>query len=85
MFLFVSSFRLTDTEPVYEEVIRQIAQTYSKTYPIEVRLKLLGTTEPRTAEIAVTEIGLPISPQEFLEKFHKLCRPLLANCLMKPG
>lgn len=82
---FVSKSGLSDTEPVYEEVIRQIAQTYNKTYPIEVRLKLLGTTEPRTAEIAVTDLGLPITPQEFLEKFHVLCRKLLANCPMKPG
>ncbi|KAM7353155.1 pseudouridine 5'-phosphatase-like Gs1l isoform 2-T2 [Cochliomyia hominivorax] len=76
---------LPDTEPVYEEVIRQIAQSYNKTYPIEIRLKILGTTEPRTAEIAVTDIGLPISPQEFLEKFHELCRTLLTNCPLKPG
>ncbi|KAM7353154.1 pseudouridine 5'-phosphatase-like Gs1l isoform 1-T1 [Cochliomyia hominivorax] len=76
---------LLDTEPVYEEVIRQIAQSYNKTYPIEIRLKILGTTEPRTAEIAVTDIGLPISPQEFLEKFHELCRTLLTNCPLKPG
>lgn len=77
--------RFTDTEPVYEEVIRQIAQSYNKPYPIEVRLKLLGTTEPRTAEIAVTDLGLPLTPQEFLEKFHALCQKGLSQCPMKPG
>ncbi|XP_011291370.1 probable pseudouridine-5'-phosphatase isoform X2 [Musca domestica] len=76
---------LLDTESVYEEVIRQIAQEYDKPYPIETRLKLLGTTEPRTAEIVVNDLGLPITTEEFLQKFHKLCRERLADCPLHKG
>lgn len=70
---------------MYEEVIRQIAQEYDKPYPIETRLKLLGTTEPRTAEIVVNDLGLPIKTEEFLQKFHKLCRERLADCPLHKG
>ncbi|XP_073825690.1 pseudouridine 5'-phosphatase-like Gs1l isoform X2 [Musca autumnalis] len=76
---------LLDTESVYEEVIRQIAQEYDKPYPIETRLKLLGTTEPRTAEIVVNDLGLPITKDEFLQKFHVLCSERLADCPLKQG
>ncbi|TMW40118.1 hypothetical protein DOY81_014802 [Sarcophaga bullata] len=76
---------MPDTEAVYEEVIRQIAQAYNKSYPLETRLKLLGTTEPRTAEIVVTDLALPISTHEFLEQFHKLCRAKLSDCPLKKG
>lgn len=87
-FLFSQYFIVswtTDTEAVYEEVIRQIAQAYNKSYPLETRLKLLGTTEPRTAEIVVTDLALPISTHEFLEQFHKLCRAKLSECPLKKG
>lgn len=85
LFVYIHTLDGTDTEAVYEEVIRQIAQTYDKPYPHEVRLKLLGTTEQRTAEIVVTDLSLPISSEEFLQKFNKLCRERLSDCPMKKG
>ncbi|XP_075152260.1 pseudouridine 5'-phosphatase-like Gs1l isoform X2 [Haematobia irritans] len=76
---------LLDTEPVYEEVIRQIATSHNKPYPLEVRLKLMGTTENRTAEIVVNDLNLPITTDEFLQNFHELCRQRLSNCAIKQG
>ncbi|XP_059221053.1 probable pseudouridine-5'-phosphatase isoform X3 [Stomoxys calcitrans] len=76
---------LLDTEKVYEEIIRQIAQSFDKPYPTEVRLKVMGTTEPRTAEIVVADLSLPITTDEFLHKFHELCRQMLSGCPLTKG
>uniref|UniRef100_A0A1B0C303 Uncharacterized protein n=1 Tax=Glossina palpalis gambiensis TaxID=67801 RepID=A0A1B0C303_9MUSC len=74
-----------DTEIIYEEIIRQIAQEYGKTLPFEVRIKLLGTTNRRTYELAVEELKLPISVEEFGKKFEKLTFEKMTDVKMKPG
>uniref|UniRef100_A0A1B0G9M9 Uncharacterized protein n=1 Tax=Glossina morsitans morsitans TaxID=37546 RepID=A0A1B0G9M9_GLOMM len=74
-----------DTEIIYEEIIRQIAQEYGKTVPFEVRIKLLGRTNRRTYELAVEELKLPISVEEFGKKFEKLTFENMTDVKMKPG
>ncbi|XP_037882649.1 probable pseudouridine-5'-phosphatase isoform X1 [Glossina fuscipes] len=76
---------LLDTEIIYEEIIRQIAQEYGKTLPFEVRIKLLGTTNRRTYELAVEELKLPISVEEFGKKFEKLTFEKMTDVKMKPA
>lgn len=53
-------------------MIADIAKSYGKSYPLDVRMKILGTTEQRTAEIAVNDLKLPISIGEFHKKFNDL-------------
>lgn len=48
-------------------------------------MKLLGTTEQDTAKIAVAEMGLPISPEEFHKKFSVLCQSALLNAPLFAG
>uniref|UniRef100_A0A034WRH8 Putative pseudouridine-5'-monophosphatase n=1 Tax=Bactrocera dorsalis TaxID=27457 RepID=A0A034WRH8_BACDO len=67
---------LLDTEVVYEEIVRQIAGSFNKSYPRDVRLKLLGTTEQKSAEIAVNELELPIT---LMRGAERLLRHLDAN------
>uniref|UniRef100_A0A1A9WKN8 Pseudouridine-5'-phosphatase n=1 Tax=Glossina brevipalpis TaxID=37001 RepID=A0A1A9WKN8_9MUSC len=72
-----------DTEVIYEEIIRQIAQEYGKTVPFEVRIKFLGTTNRRTYELAVDELKLPISVEEYGKKFVKLTFEKMVDRLVK--
>ncbi|XP_017835003.1 probable pseudouridine-5'-phosphatase isoform X1 [Drosophila busckii] len=64
---------LLDTERIYEEITRQIAASFNRPYPESVRFKLMGTTEQRSAEIAVEDCKLPITVNEFLKRYHKMC------------
>lgn len=63
-----------DTEPIYESIVRDIAKMFGKPYPREVRMRILGVTEQMTARIAISELGLPITGQEFHEMFSALSR-----------
>ncbi|XP_053961660.1 probable pseudouridine-5'-phosphatase isoform X2 [Anastrepha ludens] len=76
---------LLDTEVVYEEIVRQIADSFKKSYPAEVRVRMLGTTEQRSAEIAVNELDLPVTVEEYLKIFHTKCSEMLGNSSMMKG
>ncbi|KAG4075872.1 hypothetical protein HA402_003698 [Bradysia odoriphaga] len=65
---------LLDTEHIYEAAVREIAKSYNKDYPHDVRMKVMGTTEQMTIKIVVKELALPISEAEFQGKFTELCR-----------
>ncbi|XP_030382909.1 probable pseudouridine-5'-phosphatase isoform X3 [Scaptodrosophila lebanonensis] len=76
---------LLDTEKIYEEITRQIAAAFGRPYPEAVRFRVMGTTEQRSAEIAVTECKLPLSVGEFLQRYHKLCGERLHNVPLLEG
>lgn len=75
----------TDSENVYNQVISEIARTYGKEYTIDVKLKILGTPEPDTAKIAVEQMQLPLTPDEFLSVYKPRCLELLQNPDLMPG
>ena len=78
--LFDMDGLLLDTEYIYENSVREICRKFGKDYPWNVRMKVMGTQEARTAEIVIKDVSLPISVAEFLkiqedyvrEKFTKL-------------
>jgi len=65
---------LLDTEFIYEGAVRDIAKSYNKDYPLDVRMKVMGTTEQMTIKIVIEELKLPLTEQEFHLKFNELCR-----------
>ncbi|CAG9807303.1 unnamed protein product [Chironomus riparius] len=76
---------LLETEQIYEKIIRDLAASYGKPYPWEVRMRILGTTERRTCEIAVAELGLPCTVDEFQKQFSQSCLDNLGNCNLMNG
>ncbi|XP_017116753.1 probable pseudouridine-5'-phosphatase isoform X1 [Drosophila elegans] len=76
---------LLDTERIYEEVTRQIAASFGRPYPEAVRFRVMGTTEQRSAEIAITECQLPISRTDFLKRYTKMCHERLHNVPLLEG
>lgn len=49
--------------------MRDLAKKYQKPYPWDVRMKILGTTERRTCEIAVKELNLPCTVDDFHKQY----------------
>lgn len=76
---------ISESESVYDKIIIDIAAQYDKEYTRDIRLRILGTPEEDTARIAVTEMGLPISPEEFLVIYKKKVFQELQNPALMPG
>ncbi|XP_031635710.1 probable pseudouridine-5'-phosphatase [Contarinia nasturtii] len=65
--LFDMDGLLLDTEFIYENSVREICRSFGKDYPWDVRMKVMGTQEEKTAEIVINDLSLPISIAEFLK------------------
>lgn len=76
MFFFVS----TDTEKVYQNVFGDICKKYNKPFPLETRLRVLGTTERRSCAITVEDCKLPCTVDEFQAQYRDLSLQRLGNC-----
>lgn len=76
---------LLDTEHIYEDVVRDIAKSFGKDYPMSVRLKLMGTTDQISAKIAIEGMGLPISIDEYLVRHKEMCRQRFQHVKLMPG
>lgn len=76
---------LLDTEHIYEGVVRDIAKSFGKEYPHDVRMKVMGTNEQMTGKIVVEDLQLPIDLDEFLRRLHKMCNKRFTNLALMPG
>lgn len=76
---------LLNTEYIYEDVVREIAKSFGKEYPLSVRIKIMGTTDQMTGKIAVEELGLPISIPEFLKTHANMCKKRFTKLDLMPG
>lgn len=76
---------ITESESVYNKIIQDIARTYNKEYTRDIKLKILGTPEQDTAKIAVTEMNLPLTPEEFLVIYKEKVDAELQNPELMPG
>lgn len=79
------SLLLPDTECIYKQIITEIAESYGKKYTQEIQLMVLGTTEEMTAQVVVKECGLPITKDEFLQKFREMQTSYLENAKLMNG
>lgn len=70
-FPFSFFFFSTDTEKIYEKILRDLIKSYNSTYPWATRMKVMGTTEQRTVSIIVNDLKLSCTVDEFLKKFRE--------------
>ncbi|XP_031635711.1 probable pseudouridine-5'-phosphatase [Contarinia nasturtii] len=76
---------LFNTEPIYEDSVREICRSFGKEYPFDVRMKVMGTTEYNTAEITIKELSLPLTVPEFLIKLENLVAEEFKKVKMMKG
>lgn len=81
----IHSGNLVDTEKIYEKIMHDLAKKYQKPYPWDVRMKVLGTTERRTCEIAVKELNLPCTVDDFHKQFIEICLKNLGTAYLFKG
>lgn len=71
--------------PHYFNLIADLLKSYNKPYPWDIRMKVLGTTERKTCEIAVKEMQLPCTVDVFHKQFVKSCLQNLSNVHLLKG
>lgn len=70
---------------MYEKVFQEVTTKYGKTLTPEVRIKLLGSTEKRSCEICVNDLGLNVSIEDFTKDFRELSQRRLPDVDLMPG
>lgn len=76
---------LLATESLHEQVNREIARRYSKTYDPGVKAKVSGRSTLESARMIVDLLELPLTPQAYLEQRNALIYPLYASAQPLPG
>ncbi|KAJ8974885.1 hypothetical protein NQ317_011731 [Molorchus minor] len=73
------------SESIYGKIIEDIARPFGKEYTSDMKLKILGSPEEEIARLAVSEMQLPMSPEEFLAAYKKRVKKELQNPKWMPG
>ncbi|RZC33854.1 pseudouridine-5'-monophosphatase, partial [Asbolus verrucosus] len=73
------------SESGYDRVIGEMVKPFGKTYTQDIKIKILGTPEPDTARIAITEMQLPYTVDEFLTIYRAKVKEELQNPTLMPG
>lgn len=63
---------LLGTESINEKVNSQIAQRYGKNFNRSVKAKIAGRSALKSAQIIINLLGLPLTPQAYVEERQKL-------------
>ena len=59
---------LLDTEPLYTEAAQSVLDQYGKTFTPELKRKIMGGNSLAGARTTVSELDVPLTPEEFLEQ-----------------
>ena len=76
---------LIDTERIYTEIMQRIGSKYGKKFTWEIKVKMMGMPGLPSAQVAVDEMGLPITAEEFLSQAKEHKQELFPHCKILPG
>ena len=76
---------LLDTEPLYTEATEAVVVRYGKHYTAHQKRFIMGRSPLEGARWLVTELGLPISAEQYLRARHTYLQVLFQDCPLIPG
>lgn len=76
---------LLDTEPFYTDATQAIAGRYGKVFDWNIKRLVIGGQASESARIVIEQLGLPMTPKEFLDERAVVMRELCRNTPEKPG
>ncbi|XP_065304275.1 uncharacterized protein [Dermacentor albipictus] len=76
---------LLDTEKLYTGAAERVASQYGKQLTSELKGWVLGTPDTDTARRIVEHLGLPITPDGFMEAMEPICEKVLPTAELMPG
>ena len=82
---FIHHSWIPESESAYDRVVSEIGAPFGSPYTTDIKIKILGTPEPDTAKIAIQEMGLPYTVDEFLEIYRAKVKEQLQHPPLMPG
>lgn len=76
---------LLDTEQIYTRVTRDIVARYGKVFDWTLKGKMIGLSGKASAELLVRELGIPLTPQEYLDERNSEQAKLFPDARPLPG
>ncbi|XP_028176629.1 pseudouridine-5'-phosphatase-like [Ostrinia furnacalis] len=83
--LFDMDGLILNTEDLYTVAFKNVLTPYGKEYTFTLKLKLMGSQAHETAKIIVSELDLPITPEQFMEETKKQFEKLFPDTQVLPG
>lgn len=81
-----SNHQFADTETIYTQAVSNVLKRYGKVYTTEIRQKILGLQATELAQVLISLLNLPVTPEEFLdEKVEEQTRLKLCEANLMPG
>jgi pseudouridine-5'-monophosphatase len=76
---------LLDTEPLYTVAYNRVMEPFGRTLDPKTKLEVMGRRAIQSAAHVIDKFGLPISPEQFLERRATLLEELFAHPPAIPG
>ena len=76
---------LLDTEGLYSEATSKVVARFGKTYPFELKVKMMGRSAVESAKLLLAELQIPLSVEGYLEERAQILEPLFAQSKPMPG
>jgi pseudouridine-5'-monophosphatase len=76
---------LLNTEPFYTEASQRIASRYGKRFDWSVKSGMIGKRAEDSARVFTRNLGLPMTPEEYLEERRAILEDLFPNAEPMPG
>ena len=78
-------FFCTDSEIYYTQIFNEIVNPFGKVFTWEHKAKTMGFNSRETAKKLVELMVLPITPEEFHEKWMERAKTIFDDCGLMPG
>jgi pseudouridine 5'-phosphatase len=76
---------LLDTERLYTEATSRVVARFGKTYPFELKVKMMGRSAVESARLLLGQLQIPLSVDAYLEERAQILKPLFAQSKPMPG
>jgi len=76
---------LLDTEGLYTEATSRVVARFGKTYPFELKVKMMGRSAIESARLLLAQLEIPLAVDAYLEERAQILKPLFAQSKPMPG
>lgn len=83
--LFDMDGLILNTEELYTVAYQNVLNDYGKTYTFELKTKLMGFQSHESAKTIISELNLPLTPEEFNEATKKQFELIFPDTQVMPG
>lgn len=74
-----------DTECIYTECTNFILKRFNKTFPSEVKTRMMGRPKLDGANILIDALEIPLTAEQFVEELYELLFQRFPNAKLLPG